>query len=150
MLLINSGLHDTEKRVARTLISIHELAKRLAGVQAAGTRVLWRGNNALAITHGLDVVSRHYMAAEGVPYVDTRAVMAHFEADIAGGCCSDHSLPGGLGAGAGMHIGAVCYGPAKSQTRRLRPLGWWQTGGCHARGATPMATGCCGASEPGL
>lgn len=52
VLLINSGLHDTEKRVARTLISIHELAKRLAAVAAAGTRVLWRGNNALAITHG--------------------------------------------------------------------------------------------------
>lgn len=93
--------------MSKTLMAIHALARRLAGVRDAGTKVLWRGNNALPITHGLDVVSRHYMAAEGVPYLDTRDVMRHFEADIAAGCCTDQSLPGGLGAGAGMHIGAI-------------------------------------------
>lgn len=52
-------------------------------------------------THGMDVVSRHYIEAEGLPYVDTRAIMEYFVDDLATGCCSDLHMSGG------QHIGAI-------------------------------------------
>ena len=52
-------------------------------------------------THGMDIVSRHYIEAEGLPYVDMRAIMEYFVDDLATGCCSDLSKSGG------QHIGAI-------------------------------------------
>ena len=54
-------------------------------------KVAWRGNNALPHTHGMDVISRHYIEIEGLPFVDTRGIMEHFKADIATGA-PGHSL----------------------------------------------------------
>ena len=50
-----------------------------------GTTVAWRGNNLLPHTHGMDVISRHYIESEGLNFVDTRGIMEYFKADIAAG-----------------------------------------------------------------
>ena len=47
----------------------------------------WRGNNALPHTHGMDVISRHYIETQGLNFVDTRGIMEYFKADIATGLC---------------------------------------------------------------
>lgn len=67
----------------------------------AGWQVVWRGNNVMPQTHGMDIVSRHYIEAEGLPYVDTRAIMEYFVDDLATGCCSDLNKSGS------QHIGAI-------------------------------------------
>ena len=50
----------------------------------------WRGNNLLPHTHGMDVISRHYIESEGLKFVDTRGIMEYFKADIATGVSSQH------------------------------------------------------------
>lgn len=52
-------------------------------------------------TYAMDILSRHFIEAEGLPYVDTRAIMEIFKDDLASGCCSDLAKSGG------MHIGAI-------------------------------------------
>ena len=54
----------------------------------------WRGNNLLPHTHGMDVISRHYIESEGLKFVDTRGIMEYFKADIATGMSSWY--PGSL------------------------------------------------------
>ena len=53
-----------------------------------GITVVWRGNTALPETHGMDVISRHYIESEGLLFVDSRAILEYFKEDIAtGGHC---------------------------------------------------------------
>ncbi len=52
----------------------------------------WRGNNLLPHTHGMDVISRHYIESEGLKFVDTRGIMEYFKADIATGASCDYVL----------------------------------------------------------
>ena len=101
VLVINSGLHDIRTTVPKYAMTMRTLAKQLRQLRDSGTQVIWRGNNALPTTHGLDIISRHYLEAEGVPFVDTRAVMDYFTEDLASGCCSDLRNTGGA------HIGAI-------------------------------------------
>ena len=56
----------------------------------------WRGNNALPHTHGMDVISRHYIESEGLDFVDTRGIMEYFKDDIATGAAGYISLLHGL------------------------------------------------------
>lgn len=76
---------------------------RLLQIEAltAVEQVVWRGNNSMRKTHGMDIISRHYLEAEGIPFVDTRAIMEHFKDMLATGCCSD------LKVSNGQHIGAI-------------------------------------------
>ena len=99
VLVVNSGMHDTETAVPLFAAAMRELAQRLRELQDSGVRVLWKGNNLLPKTHGLDVISRHYVEEAGLAFVNTEAVMKHFAEELAGGCCSD-------GHG-GEHIGAI-------------------------------------------
>ena len=70
-----------------------------------GTTVAWRGNNLLPHTHGMDVISRHYIESEGLKFVDTRGIMEYFKADIATGMSRQY--PGSLSRSNGAWLGAV-------------------------------------------
>ncbi len=52
-------------------------------------------------TYAMDIISRHFIEAESLPYVDTRAIMEIFAPDLAAGCCSDVRHSGGA------HVGAI-------------------------------------------
>lgn len=99
MLIVNSGMHDTESPVPQFAMTMRQLARRLRKIKDSGMHVLWKGNNRLPKTHELDVISRHYIDEEGLTFVDTDSIMKLFEEDLAAGCCSD-------GHG-GEHIGAI-------------------------------------------
>ena len=43
-------------------------------------------------THGMDVISRHYIESEGLEFVDTRGIMEYFKDDIAAGDAGNFSL----------------------------------------------------------
>ena len=99
VLVINSGMHDMETPIPTFAMAMRELAQRLRTLQDSGIHVLWRGNNLLPKSHGLDIISKHYITEEGLTFVNTAAVMKHFAADLASGCCAD--------AITGTHIGAI-------------------------------------------
>ena len=61
------------------------LSQLMISCSNKGITVAWRGNNALPHTHGMDVISRHYIESEGLPFVDTRAIEEYFKNDIATG-----------------------------------------------------------------
>ena len=64
---------------------IQGLSQFMKSCSNKGIKVAWRGNNALPHTHGMDVISRHYIESEGLPFVDTRAIEEYFKDDIAKG-----------------------------------------------------------------
>ncbi|CAL5229711.1 g13084 [Coccomyxa viridis] len=101
MLVVNSGLHDIKTAIPKFAMNMRALAQRLKTISQKGTTVAWRGNNLLPHTHGMDVISRHYIESEGLKFVDTRGIMEYFKADIATGCCTDLTKTGGA------HIGAI-------------------------------------------
>ena len=50
-----------------------------------GTVVVWRGNNMMPHTHGMDVISQHYIEAQGLHFIDVNGIMEHFKSDIDNG-----------------------------------------------------------------
>ena len=101
-LIVNSGAHDTKKTLNEFAPKMQRLASWLGEVQLKlGTKVIWRGNNALGSLHAYESIARYYIQKEGVQFMDVSTFLTTFKEDLQTGCCTDKAT------GNGLHVGVI-------------------------------------------
>ena len=101
-LIVNTGAHDKEKSLDVFATKMQRLASWLGEAQLKlGSRVIWRGNNAIASSlgslHAYETIARYYIEKEGLRFLDVGPFFTAFEADLQTDCCRDK----------GLHVGVI-------------------------------------------